>query len=177
MRYYLLPVMGQVEESGVSAFRYVTCRQCGNSFRRQEGDMVLKTVQPVGAFSTTMDGDLIALQEVAEGILEAESSVKLRPISLDGAEGTWFQVIPLACFELSASSLRSPREHCSDCGGVARVQFGDYPPLVITRGEGDLPLLAYVCGAPLMTVFSSQILDILSDADSTFAAAEVRLGD
>lgn len=178
MKYYLLPILGQVEEEAGSAFRYESCGECGNSYRKQERDMALQVLQrPVSAFSTTMDGDLIANRQVAEKILRVETSVSLRSVSIADVEGSWFQVVPLECVELSEVSLRSPREYCPKCGGVARVQFGDHPPLVIVGKEGKLPHFARLCGAPLMTVFSSRVREIFGAVNPDFSAPEVLLGE
>ena len=175
MKYYLLPVTGQVEEVAGSAFRYVICGECGNSFRKQEKDLVLRVLEPVGPFTTTIDGDLVACEELARSILTLEPTVSLRSASLDGAAGTWFQVISTKCAELADFSLRAPRTHCGRCGGITRVQLGDSPPLVLAAAATGLPHFDHVCGAPLMTILSSEVSRVLSDADPGFSATEVQL--
>lgn len=177
MSFYLLPIMGHFEEGEGSAFRYSPCPRCRNSVRRQEADLVLRFAQAAGEFSTTMDGDLVARRAVAEAIRRVDPSVVLRPVVVQGAPDTWLQVIASQCVELSESSLRSPREQCPECGGVARVQFGNCPPLAIRHSEGCVPLFAHICGAPLITVFSSQVLEVLTAIEPGFAAAEVLLVD
>ncbi len=177
MSFYLLPIMGHLEEVEGSAFRYSPCPRCRNPVRRQQADLVLRFAQGSGDFSTTMDGDLVARRAVADAIRGVEPSVVLRRVVVRGAPNTWLQVIASKCVELSDSSLRSPREQCPECGGVARVQYGDYPPLAIRHNEGCAPFFAHICGAPLLTVFSAQVFEVLAAIEPEFTAAEVLLVD
>jgi len=173
MSMYLLPVMGGAEERSDSVFSYASCDHCGASVRVQSGDLKLRAIQQFELFTTTLDGDFLVASELAETVARLEPSIQLRPAGIENVDGEWFQVLPSRCVELEGDSLRSPREPCDTCGGVARVQFASFPPLRVARSQADSPHIASICGAPQMTVISMEFFDVLSELDPGFDADEV----
>lgn len=175
MKMFLLPIMGGFEEVSDSAFRYEACVQCGTPIRIQERDLRVRRLSGGVQFSTTLDGDLIAARSIAESIAALGPDVELRPAVVDGDGENWYQIIAARCLEPSQQSLRSPRVTCSACGGVARVQVGIYPPLRVANPKSEVIHFATVCGAPLMTLISAVVLDVLERVNVGFFADEIEL--
>ena len=166
MNHYLLPVIGHLDEAeGSSAFSYENCPNCGSPRRVQHRDLRLRVVDsPAPRVTTTMAGDLLVPAEAIPRLEALGAAIDTRPARLDGDnESNWVQVIPRASVVLSVGSLRGPGVRCDLCGGVARVQFGDYPPLRLAPTPGSPPPIARIEGAPSMLVLSEVVLDLLQD--------------
>ena len=169
---FLLPVIGDLEEGGASsAFEFVDCGTCGSSYRRQVADLQLYAPEPPPpAVTTTIQGDLVLLSGIGQELKTLGAEVELRAASVENDSREWLQVVPEVGVEPRVDSLREAWTPCHECGGVARVSYGD----VALRGvERDLPLVGFVRGAPLMVTLKGIVLELFQRHSPTFYADEM----
>lgn len=175
VKYFLLPVLGHVDERpGDSAFRYESCPTCGRQRRVQKSDLDLRVIDPpMPKVTTTLEGDLLVPPNVVNSLKNLGADIEAREVKGPGQED-FRQVIPLCSVEPASESLLEPRQPCPECGGVTRFRMSVNAPLAITRPNGAF---VHVVGAPTMVVFSEDVLELLQEVDLSFYGRPVKVID